>query len=168
MKASLPALAPLARVRLWLSYQRYAFVLIGGAALAIAALVHAAPWWLAAPGALLALVPLCFGVTVWARFPRKLRATRIALARIGSGRFQPTAVRAYCGDPCFRVVADEILRRAGHDRAARRALIARFKGELAAERDTLVFVDHARGVVMTFDGRSPPTTWGERHEPPPV
>ena len=80
--------------------------------------------------ALIALVPFKFGVTVLARWPRKLRATRIAELRIRSGRFAPASVRPYCGDPCFRVVAREILRRGGVSRADRRDLIAGWAAEL--------------------------------------
>ena len=148
----LPTFARSERLRLWLSYQRYAFVLVGGSAALALAMIALAPWWLAAPVVLLAIVPARFGLTVWARYPRKLRATQVAAHRIAHGRFQPSSVTSYCGDPCFRVVAHEILRRAGHDRSSRRALIAQFRCDMEARGGILLIVDHAGSVVATVGG----------------
>jgi hypothetical protein len=144
----------LERARLFVSYQRYGALLVLGPIALVAGLATIAPWWLAAGLAALALWPLSFGVTVLGRWPKKLRATIVADRRIAAGRFRPASVRAYCGDPCFRLVAHEILRRAGAPRAERRRLVAGFRAELERERDTLFVVDHARGVVITVvDGR---------------
>lgn len=138
-------------LRLWLSYQRYAFLLLGVPALGLAALIAwTSPWWWV-PAGLIALVPIKFGITVAARFPRKLRATWIATRRIDSGRFAPTSVRSYCGDPCFRVVAHEILRRAGVPRAERRRLVTQYREELHRDRSTLVIVDHLAGTVTLIE-----------------
>ena len=141
-RVSLPPLSGLARVRLWISYQRYAgLLLVGPIAVAIATVVLA-PWWLTALTSAGGLVPLRFGLEVAGRWPRKLRATRLAMARIARGRFAPSSVRAYCGDPCFRVVAAEILARAGYDGAQRRRLVAEFRRELRAADRQVVYFDY--------------------------
>lgn len=145
------------RVRLWLGYQRYAF-LLAGLALAICAVVAfwAAVWWVW----LLAAVPvvklLRFAGAVYGRWPRKLRATVLATRRIESGRFAARAVRGYCGDPCYRVVAGEILRRAGMDRRARRRLIRQFAREL--REPVFLIARNPDGSVTVRDAIGQPAT----------
>ncbi len=104
-----PRLGPAERARLWLRYQRYGLLLVGVSAAAVVAAVRLGPWWLVPVVGLAALAPFGFGVQVLGRWPHKLRATEVALARLGAGRFRDRSVRAYCGDPCFRLVADRDL-----------------------------------------------------------
>lgn len=148
----LPPLPTLTRVRLWLGYQRYGFVLVGAPVAAVAAAAVLTPWYVALLVALAGLAPARFGVEVLSRWPRKLRATRVAFARIEAGRFSPRAVKPYCGDPCFRLVADEVLARAGTPAAERRRLIRQYGAQLRRERDVLVLVDHVNGTVLTLGG----------------
>jgi hypothetical protein len=115
-------------LRLWLSYQRYALLL---AALAVALPAAAATWTPQRWYVWLVVIPVAWKIAAFAwqvssRWPRKLRATALATRRIAAGRFHPRSVRGYCGDPCFRVVANEVLRRAGISRARRRELIGAF------------------------------------------
>lgn len=144
------------RLRLWFSYQRYAFILVVLPVGVVAALIGVAPswWWLWGPVALVALKFVAFAVEVYGRWPRKMRATLLADRRIAAGRFRPEMVRRYCGDPCFRVVAREILRRAGVDRPTRQQLIRQFAAEEAERGHTLVMVDPAGGVRFEVDGHS--------------
>lgn len=150
----LPRFGRLATARLWLSYQRYGLLLCGGgvAVPAAIALVWPGLFWLWAPLALLMLKPIGFGITVLRRWPKKLRATMLAEHRIRSGRFRPASVKSYCGDPCFRVVAHEILTRAGMPRAERFALIATLRREHEASSRVLLLVDHTTGTVFTVQG----------------
>ena len=146
------------RVRLWLGYQRYAF-LLAGLALAICAAVAfwaAAVWWLWLLAALPVVKLLRMAGEVYGRWPRKLRATVLATRRIESGRFRPGAVRGYCGDPCFRVVAGEILRRAGMGRRARGRLIRQFAREL--REPVFLIARNPDGSVTVRDGIGQPAT----------
>ena len=138
-------------LRLWLSYQRYAFLLIGAPVLGVAALIAWTTPWLWVPAALVAIAPVKFGITVFARWPKKLRATHVATRRIEQGRFSPKSIRGHCGDPCFRVVAHEILRRAGVPRAERRRIVHPYREELRRDSSTLVIVDHLAGTVTTIE-----------------
>jgi hypothetical protein len=149
-RVRLPALGALARARLWLSYQRYAALLIGIPLAAVALAARHAPWVITAVVALAGLAPARFGSIVLARWPRKLRATRVALARLQAGRFALASVRRYCGDPCFRIVAREVLARSGMSWAARRALVRRYADELRREGELVMLVDHVRGTVVTI------------------
>lgn len=138
-------LAPMpagARLRLWLSYQRYAALLLFAPLTALVAAAWLLPWWAAVLLALPAIAPLRFSFVVAARWPRKLRATQVAMHRQRLGRFEARSVRAYCGDPCFRVVAGEILARAGISRRERRRLIRQFATELRDEERLVVYFDH--------------------------
>jgi hypothetical protein len=150
---ALPRPGRLARARLWLSYQRYGLLLCSSALVpATIALLWPRLVWVWLPLALLALAPVRFGVTVLGRWPRKLRATLVAEHRIRAGRFRPESLTSYCGDPCFRLVAHEILKRAGIAAAERRALVARLRAEHEASARVLVLVDHATGTVFTVQG----------------
>ncbi|HEY1811681.1 MAG TPA: hypothetical protein VGG74_04950 [Kofleriaceae bacterium] len=146
-RIALPALGAATTLRLWLSYQRYALVLVAAPIVCAVLAIARAPWWLAAIVAVAAIVPVRFGVTVLVRWPRKLRATRVGLARIAAGTFTPASIRGYCSDPCFRVVARELLAAAGLPRAERRAIVQRFASELRAEDSVALLVDHIRGTV---------------------
>lgn len=147
---------PVEQVRLWLSYQRYAF-LMGGLPITVwVALVVTAPgaWWAWGP---LALVMLWFvgqAVPIYQRYPRKIRATLLADRRIAAGRFRPQSIRRYCGDPCFKVVAREILRRAGIPPDERRRLISIYAEEEAERGHTLVFARADGSVHIHVDGKS--------------
>lgn len=142
-------------VRLWLGYQRYALLLLALAAAVVAAIAWWAPaaWWLWLLAAVPVLKLLGFAREVYGRWPRKLRATALATRRIACGRFRPRSVRGYCGDPCFRVVAGEILRRAGVERRARRRLIRQFQQE--AREPAFLVVVNADGAVAVRGAGSP-------------
>jgi hypothetical protein len=143
------------RIRLWFSYQRYAILIVALVALAVGVLFYlGAAGMLAAP---LAIYPigksLAFAREIASNLPRKLRITQLASARIASGRFTASRVTTYCGDPCFRVVANEILRRAGLPRQQRRTLIRQFAREQRRRGgQVLVLVDRERGVRLEIDG----------------
>jgi len=122
---------------LFLSYQRYSALIVGTTAIV---LWLVAPWLWEATGGLFAplkwgirgllallLIPIRFAIEIAFKWPRKLRATVIAFARIDAGRFSEKSIQKYCEDPCFRVVAHQILRKAGYTREARSETILRFK-----------------------------------------
>lgn len=140
------------RVRLWLSYQRYALLLSTGCATMIGATALLGTAWTWGWAGLVVVGPLSlrvghFAVEVFRAHPRKLRATWAHQRRIDSQRFSPTALRAYCGDPCWRLVADEILTRAGLPADQRRDLIRTFADEIERDAHATVFVDHVNGTV---------------------
>ncbi len=154
--ARAPRIGLLQWLRLWFSYQRYGFLLLSCAALLLAGswLAWHSPW-LTAVAALAAAWPFFFGMTVLARWPEKVRATRVADHRRAAGRFDPSDVRPLCGDPCFRVVANELLVRASVPRAERRRLIAELREAVERENRTGVMIDHTRGIVTLYeDGKS--------------
>lgn len=156
------------RVRLWLSYQRYALLLSSVSLGMIAGVIALGSAWTWGWTALVIVVPLTinfgrFSVEVFGSHPRKLRATWAHQRRIDSQRFAPTAVRSYCGDPCWRVVADEVLTRAGLPATERRALIREFRREVEDDAHATVVVDYRTGAVHrssdrgeSFSFRQPP------------
>lgn len=131
------------RFQLFVSYQRYSALIVSMVAAALwlvlpnlwtwsASLFAPLGWGIRAAFFLSLLLPIGFAIQVAMKWPRKLRATTIAFARIDRGRFSEPSIRHYCEDPCFRVVAGEILRKAGYSREARSETISRFK-KLAQE-----------------------------------
>jgi hypothetical protein len=135
----------------WIALQRYglALAVAGAAGLTAAA---AAPWsgWARLVAGALGVAAAGMAVPILARWPRKRRALALAARRIAQRRFRPESVRAYCGDPCFRLVADRILADAGLPRAERARRIAGWRAELAREGRAAFVVDHTRGVVVTI------------------
>lgn len=117
-------------IRLFLSYQRYS-ALVGALAIATGLVSTqllrgsmGLPSWLRYTGgvalAIATLVGLRFAWFIASQYPRKRRATHLALRRIALGRFRPQSLAHYCEDPCFRVVAREILRHSELSRVKQR------------------------------------------------
>ena len=154
-RVSYPRLGAIELARLWLSYQRYGFLLVGASVATVGAVIVLLPthYWMWALAGLVVAAPASFGFTVLRRWPRKLRATLVAEHRIRTGRFRPESVRAYCGDPCFRVVAREILQRAGVPPCQRETLIRRLRHEFEAAENIVMFVDRQQGTVVIIDGQ---------------
>lgn len=147
-------LGPFEHVTLFLSYQRYGFALSALALAAPATVVIVSPttWW----AWVLAALPFFwiggYAVAILSRFPRKLRLTKIAVRRIARGSFQPREVANCCGDPCFRVVAREILNRAGVAPSERDSLIREFQDEATIASSGMLIFDHDQGTVTRLDG----------------
>lgn len=156
-------------LRLWLSYQRYAALVVVLSLGCVALVMNlTASWstlwrWLAIAGSVgAALLGLHFARQIAGRWPRKLRATLLADRRIKAGRFRESSLQHYCEDPCFRVVANEILRRAGQARSERRELIRRYS-EQAHEPAFLMTIDpsvrgtvHIEGTLFITNPPTPP------------
>jgi len=111
-------------VRLVISYQRYAVLVavIVSALLASAWTVNAT--WAWAVAGTLSLGLSWFGVLVAARLPHKLRLTRTQDMRIARGKFDADDLLPWVEDPCYRVVAREILVRSGETPARAREQVA--------------------------------------------
>lgn len=140
--------------RLWLSYQRYAIALVGVplAGALVVAWMWPSAWWIWG-GLTLASVPSTrWALEIGRRWPRKVRATWLADRRIAAGRFRPVMVRRWCGDPCSRVVAREILRRAGVAGVAGRRQVAAYGRLEAARTRALVLGNAAVTYVVDGDG----------------
>lgn len=126
--AARPAIGTLEVARLVLSYQRYAALVLGiiVAVLWLASVIGATWAW---GVAVLIAVPLgWFGALVALRLPHKLRLTRTQDERIRRRKFDPDDLLLWVEDPCYRVVAREILVRSGRSQAQARVEVA----ELAA------------------------------------
>jgi hypothetical protein len=138
-----PSTSPL-RSRLWWSYQRYVFALGAVALLIAAASVTAAAllsWWWAL-GCLVSIPLARFAASIWSHYPRKVELTLSALALIEDKTFSPDLLRNYCGDPCYRVVADEILRYTGRNAVERREVIRAHHEALSQARAEVVVIEH--------------------------
>ena len=138
------------RLRLWVSYQRYA---LGFAALSAGLVwlsIALLPWWTWPVTALVVVKMLSFAGFIVSRHSRKVRATAIAAVRIDQGRFKPESVESYCGDPCFRLVASEALSRAGYARSERRALIREYARRENERASATVIFDRHNGRVITI------------------
>jgi len=152
---------------LWLSFQRYAFLLT---LLAVAPLIGLASfsitaWWAWILAALVGLRVGAYALAIGRRGPAKLHALRVAQHRIERGSFTPERVRQHCSDPCFRVVARESLRRAGLPSAERVRLVRMYAAQLREENSAVVVIDHRSGVVRrTVGGQTTTTTF----PPPPT
>ncbi len=164
------------RLRLFISYQRYSALLL---VLVIAACTLGIPYlwkWTRDLSVLrwgllsLFLMPqffvLRFSWFIATKWPRKYRATLLAKKRIASGGFSPASIERYCEDPCFRVVANEILRMAQLPKQDRRTMIARYK-EKARQPLFLMTIDVNAPEPVRVDGvlftRDSPTSTVHTH-----
>ena len=146
------------KLRLFLSYQRYG-LLLGSMGLSLCWTTYwlctegNTPWrWpLVALIGVLALACLGFACKVAAQWPRKLRATALALGRIKSGRFSPRSLEVYCEDPCYRVVAREILRHSDLSRRQRRQIVKHYQRK-ASEPAFVMFVDPSTPQAVRLEG----------------
>ncbi len=144
----------LEQLRLFARYQAYALLLFVLAALPLGLVGWLAPtrWW-----AWLIAAPITFKIGSFAvfvawRWRAKLRVTAVAQRRMDAGRFRPEMVQEMCGDPCFRSVSAEILRRSGMPAAERRALLRRYKEEHDLASSQTLIIDHTRGTVLKVEG----------------
>jgi hypothetical protein len=170
-RVSLEELGIFEYIALWLSFQRYA-LLLGALALAPLGLVWctaAGAWWAWCLALLVAARLGGFALEIARRWPRKLRALRVASRRIALGRFTTAEIRSYCADPCFRVVARQILRRAGLPGAQARQIIREHARALRDEASEVVIFDHRRGEVRRISGgRTSSIPIPPEHDPPGV
>ena len=150
------------RARLWLSYQRYALLFFAIALVLVLAPVVWARWYFWLPAMLVGLKIAGAGVEIYRRFPKKIRATIAARRRIDRGTFVVEFVESYCGDPCFRVVAREILRNANVPAIERARIVREFSARQREKKDSIVFVDRTNGVQIRVDGAA--RTWTKPHQ----
>lgn len=113
--------------RLWLSYQRFALAWAAAAlALPVTLALLGAPWWGWAAPLPLSAWGLARARSVARQWGVKRGETRRADRRIASGEFHADQVARWCVDPCWRVVAREVLRRSGMSAAEVRETVRRF------------------------------------------
>jgi len=138
-----------------LSYQRYAILIFLVAVTLILGVALVSPtswlaWLVVAP---ISLKMMLFAREIGGRLKRKLRATTVGLRRIESGSFEPRMVQSYCTDPCFRVVAHTLLRRAGFSTQERRHLIRRYTAELKREQSKTYIFNASQGTTTEIDAQ---------------
>lgn len=127
------------RTRLWLSYQRYALLFFAlGAAPLCATLALGLPWWTHLVASAAAPWAWTRAVQIARRYRDKLRLTRAFVRRIARGGYSPVLLSRYAGDPCHRVVIDEILRQSRFSRAERRTMLAELRARHEAESNVVV------------------------------
>jgi hypothetical protein len=137
------------RAWLWLSYQRYAFLLAAAGLGLPAGLYWLRPdLWLLWGASLLVTAWLATPIVhILAGFPKKLRATIVYTRRYRRNGFTPELMASLSEDPCSRLVAHEIMRRVGVPRPQARAIIARFAKEAREVPEFAIYVNHAAGTV---------------------
>lgn len=153
VERSIPKETVLGTVRLWLSLQRYALALEASVlALVWGAWMVELPWfgWVVLTPLLVLMGALAFHIH--GTYRRKRLAMRLALRRQQRGSFDPDSLVNYCGDPCFRVVAGEILRLAGVSDQERRRRISELQRRHAAAQSQILVVSD--GVVRTVDAHT--------------
>lgn len=128
-------------------------LLLGAAALAALPLLLSSSlvWW----GVLAWVVALM--LSAWAssillQFPRKVALVRRYRWLHDQGQFEPADIAHLCGDPCYRLVASEILRFTAH-RGARKSLIRALKDQQSTFGLGKVTVDPERGVLVLYNGK---------------
>lgn len=142
--------SPWQKLGYFLSYNRYALLILSLCVALPLLLFFHARWYLWVPAALVALRALYWAWHIARQYPKKLHITKKLLLAQRQGTFQTPDVVKYCGDPCYRVVAHHALRTAGTPAAERRRLVRDYVEKAHDLAHALVFVDRERGRVVTM------------------
>lgn len=142
--------------RTWLvaKFGLYAWLMLaGGCALAVVplAMSESVVWWGVVAWVLAVLLASWAGA-ILSQFPRKQALVRRYRWMAREGRFSPADIAHLCGDPCYRLVADEILRFTPHSKG-RKALIRQLNEQQAMFGLGKVTVDPERGVLVLYNGK---------------
>ncbi len=138
------------KARYFLSYNRYALLIVLVALGASAAAVRWGAWYVWVPVCLASLRALVWAWRIARQFPRKLHITKKLLRAQREARFSPEDVVKYCADPCYRVVAREALAAAGVPRAQRAGMVRDYTRRARELAHDFVIVDRERNRVLTF------------------
>ena len=119
------------RIRLWLSYQRYALMLTSFALACplVTYVAFPALWAAWTSAALVGVFCLSGAIKIGWKFGHKLRVTAMLERRYKRNGFNAEQLRQYAEDPCYRVVSNEVMRRVDVPAAERRRILKQFKEE---------------------------------------
>lgn len=147
-------MSPLTRLRLWISYQRYALLVsVGSLGATTLALTYAFDaWWLWVPLAVLCVPAFVLAHHIHRGMRGHMVTTRRALHKMRLGAFEPESVQPLCEAPCSRVVAYELLAQYGMPRLQRRALVKKLTLLEEEASKSLIIVDRTNGKLYRYDG----------------
>ncbi|MBU1244746.1 hypothetical protein KJ612_16230, partial [Myxococcota bacterium] len=138
------------RLGYFLSYNRYALLILLLSLAVPTVLFLFFRWYFWVPATLVALRALYWAWHIARQYPKKLHITKkMALAQ-QNRTFQNEDIVKYCGDPCYRVVAHQVLAQARVPAGERRRLVREYVEQAHDLAHALVFVDREKGRVVTI------------------
>lgn len=143
------------KILLFFSYQRYAFLLFPISLFLLIFPYLLLPkyflsWIIIIPLGITGLFVFFFSMNVAFQYPRKIRATKTLFKKISDENFSSANIKSYCKDPCWRVVADTILKEASIGKTERKKIILSFKEELLQESKRVVLIDKKNGISYSI------------------
>jgi hypothetical protein len=140
----------LQRLGYFLSYNRYALLILVLSLAIPAVLFVFLRWYFWVPATLVALRALYWAWHIARQYPKKLHITKKMLWAQQNRTFRNEDIVKYCGDPCYRVVAHQVLARTGVPAPERRRLVSEYVDQAHDLAHALVFVDREKGRVVTI------------------
>lgn len=147
-------LSPPYVVGLFFRLNIYAWLLLLGATVlgALPLLLSTSVVWWGVVAWVAALVMSVWASSILLQFPRKIALVRRYRWHNDQGQFEPSDIAHLCGDPCYRLVASEILRYTPN-RGARKTLIRHLRDQQSTFGLGKVTVDPERGVLVLYNGK---------------
>ena len=138
---------------MFFSFQRYALLLVAipTVPFGLAFYVFEFKWW-----ALLVYAPFFLGLNFFAsriatQWSFKFLVVKRAYLQLSRGQFRSGRYAKYCTDPCWRLVVNHILKKAGFGAKARRGMLNDYQIKAADMSSMMIFVDRAKGIVQTIE-----------------
>ncbi|MBN2722588.1 MAG: hypothetical protein JXR95_00795 [Deltaproteobacteria bacterium] len=144
------------KLKLYFSFNRYAYLLlISGILLPLSSLILKPAWWWLT---LLLLFPAIWMIK-WAYFihsqtSKKFHILKKQMFEHSESGGELSPLSKYCGDPCYRVVADEILIQRNVGFFERRKIIRKNTRIARSENNFSFAVDFKNHVVYRSDGQT--------------
>ncbi|MGM0598091.1 MAG: MerC domain-containing protein [Myxococcota bacterium] len=144
--------SPLKKIKLYFSFNRYSFLLLFCALLPALVIILLKPqwWWLWGIFALVGIWLLRWAWLIHAQTFKKFHILKKNIYR--QNQTEKSSIGKYCSDPCYRVVANEILANQGLGFRQRKKIIRKMKKTAAEENKYSVVVDFKNQIVYKSDG----------------
>jgi hypothetical protein len=146
----------LKKLMLYFSFNRYTYLILAGTFAVIFPIILFlfSWWWLWVPLCLIGLWFLKFSFNIHAQTSKKFHITKKWIFNIKHENAEMDEMIKYCEDPCYRVVAKEILIQKGIGSKERKKIINDYKEEAIKRNKMIIIVDKKNGVIYkTVDGK---------------
>ncbi len=138
---------------MFFSFQRYALLLVAVSTVpfGLALCFFEFKWW-----AFLIYAPFFLGLNFFAsriatQWSIKFLVVKRAYLQLSRGQFRPERYAKYCTDPCWRLVVNHILKKAGFETRARKELLNDYQAKAADMSGMMTFVDRSKGTVQMIE-----------------
>jgi hypothetical protein len=145
---------------LFLSFQRYVLLIlaISTVPFGLTCYLFGFNGWALCAYAPVFLILNFFASRIASQWPLKILVVKRAYAHLSREQFRPERYVKYCDDPCWRVVVNHILKKAGFKAMTRREMLASYRQRASDMSSMVVLVNREKGFVQTITNGQVQTT----------